>query len=309
MAASCVLAQAPVPGTGLSTTLFRLHEIDLHLHSGMERQVPIEKWLDLAVADGRKVVVLMDHLELYRRTPAEYQAWLDQRKDVSARYPLGIAGHKALWADFERMRQRKDLVVFTGWEVSEKELDEGTEPDALLAVDLVGWHISPNNPGNAPDGQHLIRRARQVKEIQKKIPRPMVLHHPFTMRVEKVEKLARLAGRSIDSIPVSDYRFFHGDEQKQLAGILRGTSIYVEIGRPTGECMRHPNCRQAMIEDIKPLADMGVQFTLSTDAHHVRDLEQTFRPETFCGPLGVTEANVNTLVRELLAYRAKVRTR
>ncbi len=298
-------AQAPVPGTGLGSTLFGLHELDLHLHSGMERQAPIDKWVDLAVADGRKVVVLVDHLELYRRTPAEYQVWLDKRKDVAARYPLGKAGHEALWADFARMRERKDVVVFTGWEVSETELDEGTEPDALLAVDMVGWHISPNNKGNAPDGPHLIRRARQVKEIQKRIPRPMVLFHPFTMRVEKVQKLAKKAGKSIDSIPVADYRFFHGDEQKQLADILRGTSIYVEIGRETGTCMKQANCRQAMIEDIKPLADMGVQFTVSTDAHSVAHLEKTFRPETFCGPLGVTEANVNTLVRELLAYRAK----
>ncbi|MCX6621644.1 MAG: hypothetical protein NTY38_11330 [Acidobacteria bacterium] len=44
-------AQAPV---------FALHEIDLHLHSGMERQVPLDEWVDLAVADGRKVVVLVD---------------------------------------------------------------------------------------------------------------------------------------------------------------------------------------------------------------------------------------------------------
>ncbi|MCC7498771.1 MAG: hypothetical protein IT160_14410 [Bryobacterales bacterium] len=307
--ASCAFAQAPVPGTGLASTLFRLHEMDLHLHSGMERQVSLDKWLDLAAADGRKVVVLLDHLELYRRTPAEYQAWLDKRKDVAARYPLGQAGHEALWADFERMRQRKHMVVFTGWEVSELELDEGTEPDSLLRVDMVGFHISPNNKGNAPDGPHLIRRALQVKELQKKVPRPMVLFHPFTMRVEKVQKRARLAGKSIDQIPVSDYRFFHGDEQKRLADILRGTSIYVEIGRATGACMQQPNCRQAMIEDVKPLADMGVQFTVSTDAHSVASLERTFRPETFCEPLGVTEANVNTLVRELLAYRARIATR
>ena len=298
-------AQAPVAGTGVAAALFGLHQLDYHLHSGMERQVPLEEWLNLAAADDRKVVVLVDHLELYRRTPAEYQQWLDKRPDVKARYPLGAAGHQALFADFERMRGRKDLVVFSGWEVSELELDEGTEPEALKAVDMVGWHISPNNKGNAPDGPHLIRRAQQVKEIQKSIQRPMVLFHPFTMRNEKVQKLAKQAGRSLESISVDDYRFFHGDEQKRLAEILRGTSIYVEIGRSTGACMKQPNCRQAMIEDIKPLADMGVQFIVSTDAHSVGNLKQTFRPEEFCGPLGVNEANTNTLVRELLALRAR----
>ncbi|MCX6621759.1 MAG: hypothetical protein NTY38_11935, partial [Acidobacteria bacterium] len=200
---------------------------------------------------------------------------------------------------------RRDVIVFTGWEVSELELDEGTEPEALRRVDMIGWHISPNNKGNAPDGPHLIRRARQVKEIQKTIDRPMVLFHPFTMRVEKVQKLARQAGRSVDSIPVADYRFFHGDEQKQLAEILRGGSIYVEIGRETGTCMEHANCRQAMMEDIQPLAKMGVEFIVSTDAHSVANLKKTFRPESFSEPLGVTPANTNTLVRELMARRAK----
>jgi hypothetical protein len=267
--------------------------MDLHLHAGMERQTTLEKWLDLAVADGRKVVVLLDHLELYRRTEAEQQSWLARRPDITARYPRGDAGHRALEADFARMRAtRRDLVIFTGWEVSEKELDEGTEPDVLRRADLIGWHISPNNPGNAPDGAHLLRRARQVRALQKSLDKPMVLFHPFTMRVEKVRK-------HHPAPTAADYRFFHGDEQRQLAEVLRGAPIWIEIGRETGTCMKEPACRQAMLEDIRPLVALGVRFTVSTDAHSVRDQARTFRPEEFCAPLGVTPANVNTLVQEL----------
>jgi hypothetical protein len=141
--------------------------------------------------------------------------------------------------------------------------------------------------------------------LQKRISVPMILLHPFTMRVEHVERQARQANRPVESISVAEYRFFTGAEQQKLAALLRGRSVYVEIGRSTEQCFERPNCRQAMIEDVRPLAAMGVQFTVSTDAHSVADAKKPFSPEAYSGPLGVTPANSNTLVRELLARQTK----
>lgn len=298
-------AQAPVPGVGAGAALFQLREMDLHLHAGLELETALKQWLDLAVADGRRAVVLLDHLELYRKTPDQYRDWLLQHPAFVVRYPMGIAGHRALLADFAKAAERRDLLVFTAWEVSEDELDTGTEPDALAAVDAVGFHISPRHGRAPPDGRHLIRRARQVKELRKRIPLPMILFHPFTMRVENLERTAQREGRSPASLTAAQYRFFQPGEQRELAELLRGSSVYIEIALETGACLERPACREAMIADVKPLAGMGVQFTVSTDAHGVRHAKTPFRPESYCGPLGVTPANANTLVRELLALRAR----
>jgi histidinol phosphatase-like PHP family hydrolase len=43
--------------------------------------------------------------------------------------------------------------------------------------------------------------------------------------------------------------------------------------------MRNPVTREALIADIKPLAEAGAQFTVSTDAHYRKDVQQPFHPE------------------------------
>ena len=90
-------ADLRLPGQALAPGLFGLREIDLHLHSGMERPVDLDAWIDLAVADGRKVILLLDHLELYRKNPEEYETWRSKGK-FHARYPVGTEGHKADFA-------------------------------------------------------------------------------------------------------------------------------------------------------------------------------------------------------------------
>lgn len=304
---SAALAESacpPLPGYGLPPGVFALHEMDLHLHAGMERPVPLTDWLDYAAKDGRKVVVLLDHLELYRKSPEEYRQWRDEGK-FQAEYPVGAAGHDALMKDFAQAGRRQDLIVFTGWEVYEGELDTGVEAEALRRVDLLGWHISPNNGREAPNGQTLLRRAQQLKDLQKDFPVPMVLFHPFTMRIENLQRTAQREGRDSAAITAEQYRFFQPGEQEQLAEILRGSSIYIEISNSTGHYWDQPACRAALIADIRPLAEQGVQFIVSTDAHSVKHAEEPFRPESYCTELGVTPENTNTIVRELLAIRAK----
>ena len=285
---------------------FQLREMDLHYHSGMERPVSMTEWIRYAVADGRKAIALIDHLELYRTTPAEYAAWR-RKGQFEAMYPLGGAGHKAVMASFdEAARHHKGLVILKAWEVFEGELDTGLEMDALQLADFIGWHISPNNRGGPPpDGASLIRRARQLKELRKRLPAPMVLLHPFPMRIEHLQRKARAAGRDLSSLSVAEYRFFQPGEQEKLAELLRGESIYIEISRDTEKYWHDPVVRQALTEDTRPLAELGVQFTVSTDAHGVRDATRPFQPDAYCKPFGVTPANSNALVKELLGARKR----
>ncbi|HQP97505.1 MAG TPA: hypothetical protein PLY86_03535 [bacterium] len=283
---------------------FELRQMDMHLHAGMERPVPLDEWVDLAVADGRKALLLLDHIELYRKTQAEYEAWAKE-DGLPLWYPVGSAGHKALMADFDRVaKERKDdLLVFKGWEIDSRELDGDLEVEPMRMADVLGWHISPNNGGEAPNGQFLIRRAKQLKELQKDFPVPMILCHPFSMRIENIVNTAQEQGRDISKITVKEYRFFQPGEQEQLAEILRGTSIYVEINRAYEGCWKNPVVREAFLEDIRPLAEAGVQFTIGTDHHGLHGAQRPFHPEEYCSELGVTPENANGIVRDLLAKR------
>jgi histidinol phosphatase-like PHP family hydrolase len=278
--------------------------MDMHLHAGMERTVDMSTWIDLAVKDGRKVLFLLDHIELYRRTQADYDAWRAKSR-FFALYPLGAAGHRALMTDFDTVARRTDVAVFKGWEVSEGELDSGLEDAPLRMADVLGFHISPNNRGAPPNGQTLIRRARQLLEAQKKYPVPMILFHPFPMRIENIQNTARKQGRAPKTITAAEYRFFRPGEQEELIRLLKGTSIYVEMNWDTEAYWNNPACREALIADIKPLAEGGVQFTVGSDSHYLAHMRKSFRPASWCEPAGVTPLNTNTIVRELLAIRAR----
>ncbi len=296
--------EAALPGQAIPQALFELNEMDMHLHAGMERPVPMQEWIDLAVADGRKVIVLLDHLELYRESPEEYASWAKER-GFPQWYMVGREGHEALMKDLAGVNNRDDVITFRGWEIYEGELSSGVEAEPMRMAEVIGWHISPHHGGRAPDGRLLIKRAKQIAELQKEFPVPMILFHPFTMRIENLQRTAKERGVDVSTLTVNDYRFFQPGEQEELVRLLKGTSIYIEISRGTRRCWADPVVREALISDIKPLAEAGVQFTVSTDSHGVESAKRPFEPERYCEELGVTPQNTNTIVRELLALRAR----
>jgi len=270
--------------------LYSLREMDMHLHAGLECDIGLSEWVDMNASDGRKVMVLLDHLELYRRKAA-------------GRYPMGPAGHKALMAAFDaEAARRKDLVLFKGWEILETELDTGLETAPMTMAEVLGWHISWSLP-DAPNGQLLIKRVKQLKELHKQFPVPMIVFHPFAARIRKLQDSAKEQGRDPKSITLAEYRFFQPGEQQELARILKDSSIYIEISSSNASFIHDPVCREALIADVKPLADAGVQFTVSTDHHVSKSADKPFHPEAYCAPLGVTPENTNGIVQELLAIR------
>lgn len=297
-------SDAVLPGQAIPEALFELKEMDMHLHAGMERPIPMQEWIDLAVADGRKVIVLLDHLELYRESPEEYAAWAKER-GFPEWYTVGKEGHEALMNDLARVNDRDNVITFRGWEIYEGELSSGVESEPMRMAEVIGWHISPHHGGRAPDGRLLIKRVKQIVEIQKEFSVPMILFHPFSMRIENLQRTAKEQGKDVSALTVDDYRFFQPGEQEELVRLLKGKSIYIEISRGTRRCWEDPVTREALIADIKPLAEAGVQFTVSTDNHGVGSAKRPFEPERYCDELGVTPLNTNTIVRELLALRAR----
>lgn len=289
-------------GTGLPSVLFELREMDMHNHSGKERDAPLHKWIDLSVKDGRKVMVILDHLELYRMPAKETKEWTEERK-FQDWYPTANDGHTALMKDLSSIENRDDIITFRGWEISEDELDTGIEVAPMKLAEVIGWHISPKNGGDAPNEQTLLKRASQVINIQKEFPIPMILFHPFSMRIENIQRTVEKSNRAIASISVDEYRFFKPGEQEQLIEVLRGQSVYIEISHDLSRYWDNKTVRESVIEDVRPLVEAGKQFAVSTDAHGVSSLNN-FNPNYYCDDLGITPKNTNAIVRELIAIRA-----
>jgi len=120
-----------------------------------------------------------------------------------------------------------------------------------------------------------------------------------------LQRTAKAKGLGQETITVEDYRFFNPGEQEALIKLLKGTSIYIEMNRDTEKYFDDPVCRAALIADILPLAKAGLQFTVSTDNHHLAAAKKPFAPEPYCQPTGVSPLNCNTIVRELLALKTK----
>lgn len=295
-----VAARADDASPPSATPTFALREMDMHLHAGLERRLPMSEWLNLSVADGRKAVLLLDHIELYRQKPAEYDAWAAE-DHLTHWYAMGSDGHRQLFADMDKAAsEHQNLLVFKGWEIAEFELDEGLETAPMALAEVIGWHISPNHDGDAPDGRLLLKRIEQIKSVQKQFPVPMIVFHPFSMRIEHLNRAAKKAGRTLTT---ADYRFFQPGEQEELIRRMKGASLYIEMPRGVEAYWDNPVIREAIIADVKPLAEAGVKFTVSTDAHTPDNLKQPFHPERYCVPCGITPENANALIRDLLARR------
>jgi histidinol phosphatase-like PHP family hydrolase len=284
---------------------YSLREMEMHIHCGLERRLPLNEWIDLSVKDGRKVLFCLDHIELYDRTPDEAARWAKE-EGVPKWYPMGAEGHRAFFEDIITLAaERKDLLIFKGWEVAEFDLDDGVNYEPLRNAQLIGWHISSTHDGDEPNGALLIRRIRHVLEVQKRLDVPMILFHPFPARLGRLDKLAKKAGRSRESITADELRFFKPGEQEEVIRLLKDSSIYIEMGRGTEGYWGTPNMREALIADIKPLADAGVKFTVSTDAHTPAMFKKPFHPEVYCEPCGITVENANAIIRDLTARQKK----
>jgi hypothetical protein len=302
---SPAIAQEQTVGKSLKEGLFQLNEIDMHIHAGKERPLPLDEWIDLSVRNGRKVMLLLDHLELYRLDEREHKEWITKNKFTDW-YPNSTTGKYDLMKDLSAVESRKDVITFRGWEIWEGEIEEGLEKQPMREAEVIGWHISKAAwNGKAPAGKELIIRARQVIDIQKEFHVPMIIFHPFIGRIHEVREAAVRAGRKLSSMKKEEYRYFTPAQQQELIDVLKGSSVYIEISKGWSTLWDDSIVRAALAEDIRPLVEGGIKFTVSTDAHGLETFKKPFNPESYCNDLGITPENVNAIIRELLAIRAK----
>ena len=300
-----VTAQEKTSGKSLKEGLFQLNEIDMHVHAGKERPLPLNDWIDLFVKDGRKVMLLLDHLELYRMDDKKNKEWV-KKNNFNDWYPDMTTGKYDFIKEMAKVENRNDILVFRGWEIWEGELERGLEKEPMREAEVIGWHMSKAAwNGKVPAGKELIQRARQIIDVQKEFPVPMIIFHPFSGYIKAVQEAAIKNGRSLSSIKKEEYRYFTPDEQKELIDILSSGSVYIEMESGMIPFLSDPVVHEAFTEDILPLVEGGVKFTVSTDAHGTGVFNESYNPGLYFTDLCITPENVNTIIRELLAIRAK----
>lgn len=129
-------AQEKTTGKSLKEGLFQLNEIDMHVHAGKERPLPLNEWIDLFVRDGRKVMLLLDHLELYRMDDKKNKEWI-KKNNFNDWYPNTKTGKYDFIKDISTVESRNDVLTFRGWEIWEGEIEEGLDKQPIYWDDPI----------------------------------------------------------------------------------------------------------------------------------------------------------------------------
>jgi hypothetical protein len=158
----CIISLATnaqkIIGTGLPSALFELREMDMHNHSGKERDAPLNKWIDLSVKDGRKVMVILDHLELYRMSTKETKEWTEERKFQNW-YPTATDGHTAqllsVGAKEERNIKDYESIIISNEDVKRLiAIFQDRQVDEVPVTEIL-THVTPVD-GRYPDITRII---------------------------------------------------------------------------------------------------------------------------------------------------------
>ena len=308
-AAFASLAAAATPASFLQAASPLLPQcLDFHFHGGLEREpdlsleqwvmmaqnsrqnpppamasIPKSDWLKRQESVGRSCFLIVDHLELYR--PERHA--ITRKYVPKPRYPLEPSGRKAFIAEVDALRAaRKDLIVFSGWEALETDFDTGLDMPALEMVDCVGWHIGKDQEGHVP-------RARQIRDLQRKLAKPMIMYHPFRQPIPREGETA------------ASLRQLTSEQQKRLIDVLGNSSVYLEINISVLiQYWPKPARRQAFTDDLRPLVEAGLEFAVGSDWHRREDMEY-YEPERYLADLGIPARQVTGIVGDLLTRSRK----
>ena len=90
--------------------------IDLHIHAGIERPLPMAEWVDGLISNGRAALGLLDHYELYLKSDEYYASYL-ARKGFPRWYANGLEGFRTFCNEVRQQAKREEIMVLLGLEV------------------------------------------------------------------------------------------------------------------------------------------------------------------------------------------------
>jgi hypothetical protein len=156
-----------------------LGAIDFHLHagSGRKEEFSLLDVVDFAIATGRRIIGLTDHLGRF----------LGLSQKPVHHYDPSIEGFRAYAADVCAAREaRPDVILLLAPEIAIRDLDSGAA-EAVFAVDEVDCFLG--EPGGAPEGtrygDHLVRCIETVARFRDTFGKPGVIVHPLRYAIGK----------------------------------------------------------------------------------------------------------------------------
>jgi len=240
-------------------------QVDLHLHAGQERDLPLKDLVKFFIDRGFRFLGLLDHSELYAMGDERLKKKIGRL--VYSSSPLGLS---QFYSDIDRVARefRGQVEIFKGLELPEWEISL-TDKAVLKGADFLGCHLntSCHDPEyrhfiHASCGEHLATRANQLLSLCRPMDKPAVLFHPFHRRLAE---LSRSADQG--TIKSSD-EIFTEEEIQTFFDRVDVEGLYVELNYgDLRDAERHEVLLRALRRTCRRLKRGGVGFSLGSDYH------------------------------------------
>jgi len=273
-------------------TPLRPKAVDCHLHAGLERRETFDEVFEYLTSDGREIVGLVDHAELYVDDPPpwaalglEEAAARAERAGIVDLYRKRLKGPGVFYREARAAAERlgQGLRVGVGLEVSGEFLG-GVDPAWLDGADFLGI-CTPQPRGVAAWGEHLARLVARADALRGGREIGLVLHHPFRWR------LLELARDPSDRIDFAGG--FTEADAVLAAEALRGAGAVAEVNFASyWHLGRDDRLLGAAREAFMLLRDAGARFSLGSDFHGVRGLPTSYDPAAALEGFGLAVADV-----------------
>ena len=253
--------------------------IDLHIHAGIERPVPMDEWVDGLIRGGRTVLGLVDHYELYLKSDEDYASYL-RRKGFCRWYPNGLEGFRTFCDDVRQQAKREHITILLGLEVYHGDFPNVRE-DFLEGLDFIGCHISKTESFE-PWGEFLLQSAEKLSLTAHENGIVGVLFHPFNHSF-----WAHRQGMT----PQRGLHIIKPDKLDDFAGKMAALDVCVEINWGSdSKNLSQPEFIQEYIPVVQALKSQGVRFWLGSDVHH--SLNNVYDMNRMCAVLDIGENDI-----------------
>jgi len=266
--------------------------VDCHLHAGLERRETLDVVFRRLREDGRRIVGLVDHAELYVEDPPQWAAAaLDEaagRLDVaglSEQYSRRLEGPAAFYRASRESAARfgEGLVVAVGLEVSGDWLDRIPQ-EWLDGADFLGICTSQPRPGR-PWGEHMAELVRRAAARRTRSRMGLVLHHPFRWRILEL-------GRD-PAARIPEAAGFTEADARAAADALSEAGAVAELNFASyWQFAKDARLLAAAKEAFDLLREAGARFSIGSDAHAITSLPAPYRPSEAMTAFGIAARDV-----------------
>lgn len=231
--------------------------IDLHVHAGIERPVPMAEWVGGLIHNGHTVLGLVDHYELYLKSDEDYAKYL-AHKGFPRWYANGAEGFRTFCNEVRQQAKREDITVLLGLEVYHGDFPDVRE-DFLEGLDFIGCHISKTESFE-PWSDFLLRSAEKLSYTAHDNGIVGVLFHPLNHSFWSHRQ---------GMTPERGLHIIEPDKLNDFAERMAALDICVEINWGSdSKNLNQPEFIYQYIPVVQALKSQGVHFWLGSDVHH-----------------------------------------